>query len=223
MQEQAGTRPRLRHGAVRRRHRKSGVIEKSSDESANSLRIRRAAGYTARSSVASPKSLTTLSFGAEERNGKPGRLPPQGCGLPDGRDGTSDDAGNKRREPTPGGQQPSPQRPTQRGREKVAGNGRRAGKETADAAENGQRRRKLPQPEPRIRDAAATLRATRRKTHIPRTSPSQKKIRGRGWRHVGRTRVRLSSIFKEGRIPSPKARGLPRSGKTGTSPRTTPG
>ena len=63
---------------------------------------RRAAAYTARSSVASPKSRTTFSFDAEERNGKPGGFPRQCCGLPKlresrGKPPPPDDAGNRRR------------------------------------------------------------------------------------------------------------------------------
>ena len=80
----------------------SGVIEKSADGSANSLRIRRAAAYTARSSVASPKSRTTFSFGRGRKERQAGRFsasmlrPPQAQGKP-GQAPPPDDAGNRRR------------------------------------------------------------------------------------------------------------------------------
>lgn len=180
-------------------------------------RTRRAAAWQVRN-----RAQCFLS-GAEEKNGTPGRFPRQGCGLPDGRDGTSDDAGNKRREPTPGEKQPSPQRTTQQRREKVAGNGRRTGKETTDSAENGQRRRKQPQPGPRIRDAAATLSATRRKTHIPRTSPSPKKYEaGAGTMWGGpASGFRAFSPKDVSTLPR-KVRGIPKLKRSRDAPRTIP-
>lgn len=138
MQAQAGTRPRPGARRCQRRRRMSGVIEKSADGSANSLRIRRAAAYTARSSVASPKSRTTFSFGRgrKERQagrfsasmlrppqaqGKPGQAPPRT--MPGTGDATGTDAGMSTTDPQEA--------------DKAAGNGRRAGRETTVAAVRG--------------------------------------------------------------------------------------
>ena len=99
MQAQTGARHGPEPGAVRRRHRKGGVIEKSSGGRANSLRIRRVAAYTAHSSVASPESRTTRSFGRGRKKRQDGRFPRQGCGLPKLR-GSRDAPGRCRKQAT---------------------------------------------------------------------------------------------------------------------------
>ena len=74
------------HGAANVGAGEAGAIEKSSGGRANSLRIRRVAAYTAHSSVASPESRTTSSFGRGRKKRQDGRFPRQGCGIPDARD-----------------------------------------------------------------------------------------------------------------------------------------
>lgn len=124
-----GAGPSRGRGAVNVGAGEAGAIEMSSGGRTNSLSIRRVAAYTAHSSVASPESRTTSSFGRGRKERQDGRFPRQGCGIPKlrgSRDaprtmpGTSDAT-----KPTPGWKQPPPQRTTPSGTATAAAPGAR--------------------------------------------------------------------------------------------------
>ena len=142
----------------------------SSGGRANSLRIRRVAAYTAHSSVASPESRTTRSFGRGRKKRQAGRFPRQGCGIPGGR-----------------GKLWTPQQLLR----------------------------------PRVRGAATTLSATRRKTRLPHTSPQ--KIRGWGCAMWGGPASGFRAFSKKDMSTLPReVRGIPKLRGSRDAPRTIP-
>lgn len=143
------------HGAANVGAGEAGAIEKSSGGRANSLRIRRVAAYTAHSSVASPESRTTSSFGRGRKERQDGRFPRQGCGIPKLR--RSRDAPRTIPE-TSDANRPGMSTTVAAGNGKVTGHKRR--QKRNNRRRNGQHSREQPLPQP-----------GRASGHVPQDSP----------------------------------------------------